>query len=202
MDDKIKPLSSTTIWGRLAPRILPSTSSLRMGMSVSAFMSPDRHIPRLAFAPEPAELPIKPDQGDQKNISMDAFVSTSCPSLYQPYDPPRWMHKYVVWLFPNSYVTIRISLAVVTSKPHTAWSEISPKSTRLYITGKSGTMVHLQPTLTPMHRKLLRTVDGGTLYVLWLNPQSHDLISVSFSEVLISRLPMMRISQIMLQLSS
>jgi hypothetical protein len=85
----------------LGPAISSSTSSsshsLRMGLSVSTFMCPNRHVPKLAFAPEPVELPIKPDQEDQKTMPMDAFVSKSCPSLYQPYDPPRWMHKYVGW---------------------------------------------------------------------------------------------------------
>ena len=70
------------------------TSSIRMGMSLSTFLSPNRHVPRLAFAPVPVELPTKADQEGRKTMSMDAFVSKSCPSLYQPYDPPRWMHKY------------------------------------------------------------------------------------------------------------
>jgi len=88
------------IWGHLASSIgdsslsSPSRFPLRMGMSASTFMSPNRHVPRLAFAPVPVELPTKSNQGGQKAVWMDAFVSKSCPSLYQPYDPPRWMHKY------------------------------------------------------------------------------------------------------------
>lgn len=64
-----------------------------MGMSVSSFISSNRHVPRLAFAPVPAKLPIKPDQQDKKTLRIDDFVSKSCPSLYQPYNPPRWMHN-------------------------------------------------------------------------------------------------------------
>jgi len=94
----MRPLSSTTtIWGHLGPVISPTTSSfippIRMGISVSKFMSPNRHVPRLAFAPEPVGLPIKSDQNDEKKMPMDAFVCKSCPSLYLPYNPPRWMHK-------------------------------------------------------------------------------------------------------------
>ncbi|KAF9653105.1 AB-hydrolase YheT [Thelephora ganbajun] len=56
-------------------------------------MSSKRHIPRLAFASGSVELPIKTVQQDQKTMRMDAFVSKSCPSLYQPYNPPHWMHN-------------------------------------------------------------------------------------------------------------
>jgi len=138
-----------------------------MGVSFSTFMSPNRHVPRLAFAPVPVQLPRKANQENQKTISMDAFVSKSCPSLYQPYNPPGWMHKYVAWFFPSSYVVNRVALTVVTSKLHTASSEISPKSTRSYTTGKLETMPSSQPDPISFHRKLLRTVDGGTLCVFW-----------------------------------
>lgn len=68
-------------------------------MAASTFISSDRHIPRLAFAPQPAELPIKPGQENKRIMRMDAFVSESCPSLYRPYNPPWWMRKYVGWFF-------------------------------------------------------------------------------------------------------
>jgi len=129
------------IWGHLASSIgdsslsSPSRFSLRMGMSVSTFVSQNRHVPRLAFAPVPVELPTKSDQGSQKAVRMDAFVSKSCPSLYQPYDPPRWMHKYGLVCFQWLVDKPRFP-TVVTSKLRTAWLGISPKSTRLYTTGK------------------------------------------------------------------
>ena len=89
-----KSLTSTTIRGSAnSLSTSPFTPSLRMGQSASTFMCPNRHVPRLAFAPEPMELPIKPYQEGRKTMPMDAFVSRSCPSLYQPYNPPRWMRK-------------------------------------------------------------------------------------------------------------
>lgn len=135
-------------------------------MSVSAFMSPNRHVPRLAFAPEPVKFPMKPDQEDRKAMSMDAFVSKSCPSLYRPYDPPRWMHKYGADLPLSVPVINHPFLTAVTSKPRTAWLEISPKLTRLYTIGQLDTAPSSQSNLTHIPRKLLRTVDGGTLCVI------------------------------------
>ena len=107
----IKPLPSTTIWGDLKSAIPPSISFLRMGLSISTFISSNRHVPRLAFSPKSVEFPIKSDQEDQKSMSMDAFVSKSCPSLYQTYDPPRWMHKYVYEFVSERATTNRVSLS-------------------------------------------------------------------------------------------
>ena len=167
----LKHLPSTIIWGPATSPSIPSfTSSVRMGLSVSTFVSPNRHVPRLAFAPEPVELPIKPDQEDQKTMSMDAFVSKSCPSLYQPYNPPRWMHKYVGRSASEYACGKPCFLTAVTFKPRTALSEISPKSTGLCTAGQLDTALGSQPDLTRNRRKLLRTVDGGTLYVVWSIP--------------------------------
>jgi hypothetical protein len=145
----------------------PFISPIRMGMFASSFMSPDRHIPRLAFAPEPAELPLKPVQEDKRRMPIDAFVSKSCPSLYQPYDPPRWMRKYVADFSSNSRTLNHIPFAAVTSKLRIASQETLPKSRKLSTTGEPGIASGLAHPLsvTPIHRKLLRTVDGGTLYV-------------------------------------
>lgn len=61
-------------------------------------------------------------------------------------------------------------LTAVTSKLRTVWSEISPKSITLYTTGKLNIAPSSKPDLTPTYRKLLRTVDGGTLCVVSLVP--------------------------------
>lgn len=155
------------MWAHLTA--YPSTSSIRMGTYISALMSQDRHIPRLAFAPMPAELPVKPDQAGRGTLPMDAFVSRSCPSLYQPYIPPRWMRKCVTWLFPSSCM---ITHAFFDSgHVQTAYC-VAGDFTRVdkvvyhrQVEAASG----LQPILMLIRRKFLRTVDGGTLCVVQLN---------------------------------
>lgn len=71
---------------------------------------------------------------------------------------------------PSRCITNRVSSTAATYKPLIAWREISPRSIRLYITGKSGIMSSSLRDTTPIHRRLLRTVDGGTLYVVWNPP--------------------------------
>lgn len=144
--------------GRIPPQSL--FSSARMGMSISSLTSSNRHIPRLAFAPEPAEFPMKSTQEGQEKIPIDAFVSKSCPSLYQPYNPPRWMHKYVSRFFPSSYTINRIFLVAVISKPGTRWRGILPKSTRLNTTGKPGITLG-QLTLKPYIHSQKTLENGG-----------------------------------------
>lgn len=103
-------------------------------------------------------------------MPLDAFVSKSCPSLYKPYDPPRWMHKYVDWSVsrqpsgkPRFFGSGHVQTAYCVVGDFTQVDNVV-----YHRQVESHAKLPMRPNT--LRRKLLRTLDGGTLYVVGLIP--------------------------------